>query len=241
MPEYEMKLVERRKIARDTMAFWFSCDGGAYEFRAGQNADFAFAEPAAGSTDTARTFSLANSPHDRGLVMAATRMRASEFKTALGAAPNGARFKVSRARGSFTLHRDAVRPGVFLAGGIGVTPMHSILQWATQEQMPHRLFLFHSNRLVEDTAFLESFELLASRNRKFTFVPTVTGGTDGHWPYERGRIDAAMVSRYVKGIHGPVYYVAGPSGMVNGICDVLRSLNVSDDDIKTEEFGEYGR
>ena len=40
---------------------------------------------------------------------------------------------------------------------------------------------------------------------------------------------------------GPVYYVAGPSGMVTGMCDLLRSLGINDDDIKTEEFGDYGR
>jgi hypothetical protein len=37
MAEYEMTLMDRQKIARDTMAFWFDTNGADYEFRAGLN------------------------------------------------------------------------------------------------------------------------------------------------------------------------------------------------------------
>jgi hypothetical protein len=53
--------------------------------------------------------------------MIAMRMRESGFKTALNAAAFGTEFKVSRPRGSFTLHKDVTRPAVFLAGGSGKT------------------------------------------------------------------------------------------------------------------------
>ena len=36
----------------------------------------------------------------------------------------------------------------------------------------------------------------------------------GSWDWERGRIDAAMLSRHLGGLAGPIYYVAGPAGMV---------------------------
>ena len=52
----QMELMDRERIARDTMAFWLSTEGCQYEFRAGQNADFVLANPPAGSTDIARTF-----------------------------------------------------------------------------------------------------------------------------------------------------------------------------------------
>lgn len=239
MSEHQMKLIDRRKIAKDTMAFWLGTNGSSYEFRAGQNADFTFAAPSVGSKDISRTFSLASSPHDKGSVMIAMRMRPTEFKTALKAAPLGTCFNVSRARGSFTLHQDIRRPAVFLAGGIGITPIHSIVQWATQLALPHKLYLFYSNRGVEDAAFLEDFEQLVTQNPRFTFIPTATNSVGPHWSYERGRISAAMLARYVGALKGPVYYVAGPSGMAAGMCHLLRSSGISDDDIKTEEFGDY--
>jgi ferredoxin-NADP reductase len=234
-----MELMDRERVARDTMAFWLSTDGCQYEFRAGQNADFVLANPPAGSTDIARTFSLASSPRDRSSIMIAMRMRVSEFKTTLLAAPNGTRFEVSRARGSFTLHQDPQRPAVFLAGGIGITPMHSIIRWAGQGALPYRLFLFYSNRMVEDAAFLQNFEELARQNSRFRFIPTITNWVGPSWPYERGRIDAKMLTRHLAELKGPVYYLAGPSGMVTAMWDLIRSLGISEDDIKTEEFGEY--
>jgi ferredoxin-NADP reductase len=48
-----------------------------------------------------------------------------------------------------------------------------------------------------------------------------------------------MLSRYLLGLQGPIYYIAGPSGMVTAMTDLLTSSGVSDDDIRTEEFGDY--
>ena len=240
MAEYEMTLMDRQRVARNTMAFWFDTNGAHYEFRAGQHADFTFWQPFVNCEgDNSRTFSLANSPHDSRLAMIALRMRETPFKMSLKTAALGTKFKVSRPRGSFTLHKDANRPAVFLAGGIGITPIRSILHWATQEHLPHKLYLFYSNRVLEDAAFLEELEGLATRNRSFTLIPTVTRGKSPSWPYENGPIDLNLLRRYIHGLNGPVYYVAGPSGMVTAMTTLLYSSGVSDDDIKTEEFGDY--
>jgi ferredoxin-NADP reductase len=57
MAEYEMTLVDRQRIARDTMAFWFDTNDASFEFRAGQHADFVFGS----ESDNSRTFSIASS------------------------------------------------------------------------------------------------------------------------------------------------------------------------------------
>jgi ferredoxin-NADP reductase len=240
MAEYEMTLVDRQRIARDTMAFWFDTNGASFEFRAGQHADFAFTRACMGSEcDNSRTFSLATSPHDNKPVMIATRMRKTAFKCALKAAARGTKFTVSRPRGSFTLHRDATRPAVLLAGGIGITPIRSILQWVTQEHLPHRLYLFYSNREADDAAFLEEFENMAARNSRFTLIPTLTGHRTIAWPYEKGHINREMLTRYLFGLKRAIYYIAGPSGMVTAMTELLSASGVSDDDVKSEEFGDY--
>ena len=240
MAEYEMTLVDRQRIARDTMAFWFDTNGASFGFRAGQHADFVFARPyTEGESDNSRTFSLAGSPLDKEPIMIAMRMRKTAFKTALKSAALGTKFIVSRPRGSFTLHRDITRSAVFLAGGIGIAPIRSILQQATQERLPHKLYLFYSNREADDAAFIEEFESLTAQNPNFTFIPTVTGHRTVSWPYEKGHINREMLTRYLLGLNGPIYYVAGPSGMVTAMTDLLNSSGVSDDDVKTEEFGDY--
>jgi len=240
MAEYQMTLVDRQRIARDTMAFWFDTNGANFEFRAGQHADFVFTHACTGSeSDNSRTFSLACSPLDKRPVMIAMRMRKTAFKNALNAAALGTKFAVSRPRGSFTLHRDVTKPAVFLAGGIGITPIRSILQQATQERLPHKLYLFYSNREADDAAFLEEFESMTVQNPNFTLIPTVTGHRSLAWPYEKGHINREMLTRYLLGLEGPIYYIAGPSGMVTAMSNLLNSSGVSDDDMKTEEFGDY--
>jgi ferredoxin-NADP reductase len=80
-------------------------------------------------------------------------------------------------------------------------------------------------------ALIKAFAKLRPRN--------VTGHGTLTWPYEKGHINRGMLTRYLLGLKGPIYYIAGPSGMVTAMTDLLSSSGVSDDDIKTEEFGDY--
>ncbi len=241
MAEFQMRLAARREIAKGTMACWFDTKGTKYEFHAGQHADFAFQNPRQGDKDgdNTRTFSLASAPHERGPIMVAMRMRESGFKTALKAATIGTMFKVSAPRGSFTLHQDFRRPAVFLAGGIGITPIRSIVHTATEGGLPHKLYLFYANRQDEEATFLPELEELARRAPSLTLVPTVTQVNAPAWRHHQGYIDRSLLAQYVLGFHGPVYYVAGPSGMVAAMTTMLEGAGVSADDIKTEEFGDY--
>jgi len=235
MAEYQMTLVDRQRIARDTMAFWFDTNGASYEFRAGQHADFVFGS----ASDNSHTFSLASPPRDKEPIMIAMRMRRTAFKTALRAAALGTKVTVSRPRGSFALHRDITRPAVFLAGGIGIAPIRSILQSATQERLPHKLYLFYSNREADDAAFMDELQSMAAQNPNFTLVPTITSHKTLAWPYEKGHINREMLTRHLFLLNGPVYYIAGPSGMVTAMTELLNSSGVSQDDMRTEEFGDY--
>src|SRR5213080_4207965 len=240
MAEYQMTLVDRQRIARDTVAFWLDANGASSDFRAGQHADFVFTDASVQSeSDNSRIFSLASSPHDKRPVMIAMRMRQTAFKNALKAAALGTKFTVSRPRGSFTLHRDVTKPAVFIAGGIGITPIRSILQWATQERLPHKLYLFYSNRETDDAAFIEDLESMTVQNPNFTFVPTITRHKALARPYEKSHVNREMLTRHLLGLNGPIYYIAGPSRMVNAITNMLNSSGVNEDDMRTEEFGDY--
>ena len=237
-----MTLVDRQRIARDTMAFRFDTNGASFEFQAGQHADFIPTRPFPGADGgSSVTLSIANPPQRKSPVMLAMRTCQSSFRNVLELAALGDTFIASRARGSFTLHHDVIRPAVFLAGGMGIAPIRSILHWATRERLPHRLYLFYSNRQVADAAFIREFETMTAQNPNFTFIPTVTRHANANWLYEKGRINRQMLKRYLVWPKGPIYYLAGPSGMVAAISELLISLGVSDDDLNTEHFGEDAR
>ena len=173
--------------------------------------------------------------------MIALRTGQRAFGNVLELAALGDRFIVSRPRGSFTLHHDVSRPAVFLAGGMGIAPIRSILHWATRERLPHRLYLFYSNRQIADAAFIKEFETMTAQNPNSTFIPTVTRHANAAWLHEKGQINRQMLKRYLVWPKGPIYYLAGPPGMVAAMSELLISLGASDDDLKTENCGENAR
>ncbi len=135
MAIYKVKLKGRQEIAAGTMAFHFEKPAG-FSYKAGQFGDFTLADPpetdAEGNT---RGFSLASAPYE-GDLMVATRMRDTAFKRVLKTMALGTEVSLDAAYGSFTLHGDASIPAVFLSGGIGVTPVRSIVLQATHDQAP---------------------------------------------------------------------------------------------------------
>jgi ferredoxin-NADP reductase len=233
-------LRSREMVAENTMAFHFDRPTG-FEFIPGQTMDITLNNPpetdAEGNT---RTFSIASAPADSGL-MITTRLRDTAFKRVLRSVVLPAEVKVDGPHGSFTLHKNPAKPAVFLAGGIGITPFFSIVQNAARTQLPHQLYLFNSNHRPEDTPFLTTLRELAERNPNFHFIPTMTAMERSKmaWRDERGVIDREMLSRHLPSLQGPIYYIAGPPGMVTGMRQMLTKAGADEDDIRTEEFAGY--
>lgn len=232
-----VRLIRKETIADGTMAFYFAKPEG-FEFRAGQFADYTLIDPpetdAEGNT---RGFSMVQAPYEPDLV-AATRMRDTAFKRVLKNLPIGAEVKLDGPYGDFTLHKTASTPAVFIIGGIGVTPVRSMVAQATHDKTAHQITLLHASRRPADLPLQSDFEQLVRENPNFQYVVTVESAPDG-WLGERGRVDAAMVKKYVQDLHKPIYYLSGPEGMVKAMRGLLVSLEVNEDNIRTEEFAGY--
>jgi ferredoxin-NADP reductase len=237
---YETRLVRRETVAEGTMAFYFERPRG-FSYQAGQNGLISLLD--ARDFDgygPSRTFSFASAPHEPEL-MIATRMRDTAFKRTLKSAAPGLRVSLDGPNGIMTLHEDAARPAVFIAGGIGVTPFRSMAQHAAHERLPHRLWLFYSNRRPEDAPFLGELRELERANPNFRFVPTMTGMDSSGLPWqgETGMVGKPLLERHLKGMQAPVYYLAGPPGMVMGMHAMLDGLGVPQDHVRDEEFYGY--
>ncbi|OGG47102.1 oxidoreductase [Candidatus Kaiserbacteria bacterium RIFCSPHIGHO2_01_FULL_49_13] len=240
MARYHVKLVDKRDIARGTMAFRFE-KPASFAFTAGQHVDIVQENPA--RTDekgNGRDLSIAASPHEPWLEIA-TRMTGSAFKENLKNMPIGEEFLIKGPGGDFMLHQDSARPAVFLIGGIGITPIRSIILDAAHRKLPHKLFLFYSNRTPETTAYLEDLENAAGDNPNFTLISTMTKleGYAGEWKGERGFIEKGLLARYLKNISNPVYYLAGPEAMVGEMRKLAVAMGADDLSIRAEEFPGY--
>jgi len=235
-----VKLLSRHEVAENTTAFRFE-KPPKWTFKAGQCLDMTLLEPpetdAEGNT---RTLSIASGPHEETL-MVATRMRDTAFKRVLGAMPVGSAVKIEGPSGDLTLHNNAARTAVLVAGGIGITPFRSIVVRAAREKLPHRIILFYSNRRPEDAAFLDELQALEKENPHYKLVASMTEMAKSHdsWHGEVGLIDKEMLLRYVKDAVSPIYYVAGPPEMVKALHTAINEAGVDDDDIRLEDFFGY--
>ncbi len=237
---YRPRLLNRVEVAEGTMAFHFEKPQG-FSFKAGQATDLTLVDPPETDPEgNVRTFSIASAPFEEQL-MFATRMRDTAFKRSLKRVPLGTSVKMEPPAGSFTLHQDSAKPGVFLTGGIGITPFFSIVQQAGHDRLPHYLYLFYSNRRPEDAPFLDILRTLEASNPRFRFIPTMTEmqNSKNTWDGETGFIDKAMLSRYLSDLRGPIYYIAGPPAMVSAMRKMLVTTSVETGDIRTDEFAGY--
>ena len=238
--DYELELIGRNTVADGTMEFIWSTAGTDFAFRAGQYSDFTLLNPpetdAEGNT---RPFSLAGSPNDMGKIRFVTRMRDTAFKRVLKTMPLGTKVKVTKPMGSFVLPKHTERPLLFIAGGIGVTPMHSMILYASEEKLPYKIYLFCSNRTAGSTTFLAEFEKLAETMPNFKFIPTITDSGEPDWKYERGSINEEMLTRHEADLDKVTTYVAGPPAMVTDFLPILGRAGVDEDFIKAEEFAGY--
>jgi ferredoxin-NADP reductase len=239
-PIFMAKLKSRQEIAEGTMAFHFEKPAG-WTFKAGQFIDITLLEPSETDTEgNTRGFSIASAPQEE-TIMVATRMRDTAFKRVLRILPLDTAVKIEGPFGNLTLHNNAARPAVLLAGGIGITPFRSILFRAAKEKLPHRIFLFYSNRRPEDAPFLGPLQQLENENPNYKLIATMTGMENSHQPWhgETGLINEELLARYLRDAVLPIYYIAGPAGMVKGLHTMLNDAGVDDDDIRTEEFVGY--
>jgi ferredoxin-NADP reductase len=240
MTSYNIKLLRHEEVAKGTMAFYFKKPQG-FAFKEGQHAEFTELNPPETDDEgNKRVFSLASPSYAEDL-MIATRMRDTAFKHSLEDFPSGTDLKLDGPYGSFTLHNNAKIPAVFLTGGIGITPVRSILMQAAREKFPHKIFLFYSNKRPEDAAFLDKLKKLEQDNPNYKFIGTMTDmqNSKQEWGGETGYINEEMLRKYVQDVKAPIYYISGPGAMVTAMRSILDSIGVDSDNIRTEEFAGY--
>lgn len=238
MPILNVRLVRKEPVARETMAFYFEKPNG-FDYRAGQFGDITLIDPPQTDAEgNVRGFSFITAPFENEIGFA-TRIRDTAFKRVLRDLAPGAEVKLDAPYGDFRLHNKESRPAVFIIGGIGVTPVRSMIAQATHDRTGHHIVLLHANRSVDDAPFQADFTRFVEQNPNFRFVPVVTDSVPPSWKGESGKIAAATIQRWVPDLSSPIWYLSGPEGMVKAMRRLLVEMEIDEDDIRTEEFSGY--
>ena len=238
---FTVALKDKKLVSKGTKAFIFD-KSQSFQYAAGQHVRMTLIDPL--KTDekgNSRFLSMASSPTENRLEFA-MRMSNSTFKQTLDEMPIGSKVLIEKLvkspHGSFALPNDSSRPIVFLVGGIGIVPAFSIIKDATQRKLPHKIFLFYSNRTSIDAPYLSQLEKLTRLNPNFKLIATMTQADQG-WKGETGYIDSSMLSKYLPSLDSPIYYIAGLTKMVRAMKALLKTIRVKESNIKAEEFSGF--
>ncbi len=198
-------------------------------WKPGQYAHYRLPHEAADERGVERWFTIASAPYEHK-VMITTRLtaeRGSSFKKALLALKVGDTIESDYVDGDFTAE-DPAQEYVFVAGGIGITPFHSILKEADHAQVQLHATLIYANRdaNVPYKSELEAFQ----KNNPHLVV---------HYLTAPERIDEQVIKKFVPELTKPIFYLSGPEAMVKSLAEVIKAMGVAENKIKLDDFPGY--
>ena len=227
-------------------------------FKPGQFLTFQLqvAEPDAGAGEPGarrsitRCYSLSDRPDPARYRVTIKRVPAPADRPALppGAASShfhdevheGDVLQVKAPSGHFHITPDAAVPAVLVGGGIGITPMMSMLRWCLDEQPERVIHLYYGLRNSADHAFKQPLEALAGSHPNFhlSVVYSRPGPDDlqGRDYQHVGHVDVDLLRRTLP--HGRhQFFVCGPAPMMETLVPALAGWGVAAQDIHFEAFG----
>lgn len=218
---YKMSLVQRDHLENEYYCFDFKKPEG-FVFDEGQFCRFEILDKEIEGRSF-RVFSIA-STNDESVVRIATRIadKCSSFKQELLTMPIGGLVSVTSPRGKFKLEEDY--DAVFIAGGIGITPIRSILLSKERNNLKRNDLLIYSE-LEKCYPFSDELNTLA--DLEIQYAADIE-------PTQKLIIDSAK-----KFQNTVFYYISGSPGFVNGISGLLNENGIKQTQIRNDVFVGY--
>jgi ferredoxin-NADP reductase len=233
-----LRFVRRQHEAENAMSFLFQPES-SLQFRAGQYLRYKLPHCNPDNRGVTRSFSIASSPEEP-LIRLTTRFStpASSFKQALGGLQLGGVVEADGPFGNF-VYADSDLSPVFIAGGIGITPVRSILGDLARRTPRVSATLLYSNT-TQDIPFRADIDALCTHWPELNVVYTLTR-PGPRWEGPTGRITGALIKERVGDLLGAVFFVSGPTPMVDATRAILADSGVDPNRVKHEAFPGYDR
>lgn len=209
-----------------------------------------FQLPGAGPRGLTRCYSLSDAPQPGRYRVTIKRVPAPATPPGLppGAASThfhdqvqvGDVLSVRAPAGHFHLDTGSSTPVVLVAGGIGITPMLSMLGWLVVHQPQRPVHLFYGLRCGAEHAFKDWLHTQAAAHPALqlhvVYSQPAAADQAGRDHQHSGRIDVDLLRRTLP--HGPhQFYVCGPPAMMDTLVPALAAWGVPAADLHFEAFG----
>lgn len=222
--EYSLEVIKIRQDAPDIVSIFFQKPSD-FSYNAGDCVDIGFIDASLGK----KTFSFASSPLEDDLYIT-YKNGISAYKKKMQALDVGDRVQVIHYGSNFVFHPG--KRSIFIAGGVGVTPLRSMiytsLQGSTREEMI-LMYLNNSDDFVFDAEFLD----WQKTHTYFRYIPLNT--------VQKGRISKQMLVEHLPTVASSSYdfYISGPPLMIDAVSTIIDALGLTDHIIHTDSFDGY--
>jgi ferredoxin-NADP reductase/Na+-transporting NADH:ubiquinone oxidoreductase subunit NqrB len=233
-----LTLKQKDKLANNIYGFTFSSDRPLV-FQPGQYLEWTLAHPHLDGRGNRRTFTIASSPTETDIQLAAKFYEpSSSYKRALSTLKPGDTLFAGQLAGDFTLPADRTQKLLFIAGGIGITPFRSMIKYLVDTNQERAVALLYVVASASDIAYED---LLAEAGRHGIDVRYCV--TNDQLPTNKQGISGPLTTE-VLGELTPDYreriiYISGPHAMVEYYRAALRAAGVSAKRIKSDHFSGY--
>jgi len=169
-------------------------------------------------------FSVSSSPNKNNLRLSIKK--SGDFTNKLGSLKIGEKVKVYGPYGRFGQKIfTSKKPLIFVAGGIGITPFLSILEYLHDQKIDKKITLFYSYSKKEEALYQNQLKKLVSNNISIVF----------HDSSEKGRINAKSILAASKD-KDPLIFLCGPRGMMESLARQFIKQNIKAKNIIFEDF-----
>jgi predicted ferric reductase len=181
-------------------------------------------------------FTIASSPARSGRI-SLTIKESGDFTARIGRVRPGDRATVHGPFGRFshTLHPDE-GDLVFAAGGVGITPLVSMLRYMRDHREARRVLLAYASRSAADVLFRDELEAMQAGAHPVLKVVHVLADAPSSWVGETGKLDADRLARLCGGVESKAFYLCCPPPMAASLIRGLRRKGVNPRRIHTDHF-----
>jgi ferredoxin-NADP reductase len=203
-----------------------------FDFEPGQ---FVTARMRVDGAEYARCYSISSAPQARGYLEISVK-RLGLVSNALHASIRpGASMFIKAPLGAFTYPAGDDRPILLLAGGIGITPLVSMLRHAVATEPARPVTLLYCARSKDELAFRDELEATARRHPQMQLCLAVSGGGAGPECYP-GHLDESLLRATVRDLQHSIALICGPAPMIDAMRATLTALGVPPPQIRSEVF-----
>lgn len=147
----------------------------------------------------------------------------------------GTRVYVDGPYGAFSIDRYSAPAYVFIAGGVGITPIMSLLRTMADRGDRRPVLLLYADKTWDGVAYREALDSLADR-LVLTVVYVLEQPHDG-WTGEHGFVTREVLERHLPADRlTRSLFVCGPPAMMDAVHEALRERGVDEDRIHMERF-----